>query len=1279
MEERNERNDDTAEFLAGVPSVSSVDVVVGGEDELPGLRGTDSTFCTNTTTTITDDNNSGDFKQGSGDPILDNNEPPSLFFTVNSSSLEDSDVGGGGSSELLRSMSERQGPTVSAPHSSRRAFTQRKLSDFAMGRLRHQKLPFVGRETEIKMLGTALDDACLRSSCTTNNSSSCASTSALPSSPNDQQQRQCHLVCIGGKSGSGKTALVKEALQKPARRRRRQHKLLNEPQQHPLPASTDGNSISLERSSLSSVFCVSGKFDYIQRDEPFVGLQPAMIELGHQIIELQQQQQKQQQKQQNSLPARLIEGLGSELSLLTSIMPNLADVVGAENVLHSSNAVRSQAEVTEAVPSTKNLSSLRQSADRLKFLLRKFIRIVTRHTPLVIILDDVQWSDSSSLLSVTSLLIDTTISNLMIVCCYRTDVESDIQPFLDTVVKPIQLEYQESRHIRLTELELGGIDVSQVAEILATCLSIDNNNAEEYHPQTTTSTTTMTPASDDDSTLNTFAKLVHKRTGGNVFHITQFLSSLVRDKLLTYDAGRAKWTWDINNVRTHSTVTVNVVDLVQEKLIHSSLPCKEWLLLGACLGARFNQQLLTKILDGFCDSTYNSELYKDAFGVPPAPFDTQVIVHWVEEGVIESVSSMSASTTSPNGKETDEFYQFIHDKIQEASLAMISNTSLLPKVRYTIGYILFQTLPQEELDGMAFMVADLLQAAPQLLPKDGSERLNIVLLNQSAGENSIRKSAFASALNFYRNAISLLPDDHWETLCDLSLDLYSSVAECALATGDFATMRGYGSKVLDNPEISILQKMRVAYVTMDADIADYAKDRQVDATRVGLNVLRELGCPLPKSSLMVNCKSLLGLLETKRSVKKKKLYDIQKLARSNDPTVIAVLKTLDKLTTASFITKPEIMPLCIVTSVKWTRRYGYTEYSAPAMAWNGLLLGSFMGDWDGGHAFGQACLEIAKNLDETVSRSNLIAYTYVVHFLLPFEKCIDPLLEAYENGLSTGDVESAMWSIFFYLHLHWLIGTGVERLLRDGTAYSRIMKDFGQIQQHRGASYWTQLFENLVAGPETSKLNGSAYNEDIGVPEMENAGDFVQLSAFYIAKLSACGFFGDFLEGADLAVKHTDNILKFLPGQAVLTSMLFMSGLCCYAMATTTKEAKFNRHAEKCRKKLKQWVRHGNPNCLHYESLLDAEKERYRGNKWLCVKHYESAILLAGRRGLTQYQALGNERFASYWRSVGNEEEAEYRFQESLRLYRDWGVNHKVELLLKSVPSVPKYLELSTN
>ena len=56
----------------------------------------------------------------------------------------------------------------------------------------------------------------------------------------------------------------------------------------------------------------------------------------------------------------------------------------------------------------------------------------------------------------------------------------------------------------------------------------------------------------------------------------------------------------------------------------------------------------------------------------------------------------------------------------------------------------------------------------------------------------------------------------------------------------------------------------------------------------------------------------------------------------------------------------------------------------------------------------------------------------------------------------------------------------------------------------------------------------------------------------------------------------------------------------------------------------------------YLESLLDAEYERYVSNQ----KHYESVILLSGRQGSTQFQSFGNERFDSYWKSRGKDEEA---------------------------------------
>ena len=73
---------------------------------------------------------------------------------------------------------------------------------------------------------------------------------------------------------------------------------------------------------------------------------------------------------------------------------------------------------------------------------------------------------------------------------------------------------------------------------------------------------------------------------------------------------------------------------------------------------------------------------------------------------------------------------------------------------------------------------------------------------------------------------------------------------------------------------------------------------------------------------------------------------------------------------------------------------------------------------------------------------------------------------------------------------------------------------------------------------------------------------------------------------------------------------------------------------------------------------------------------YESGILLAGRQGLTHYQAFGNERYAFYCKSTGNQEEANYRFKEALSLFDNWGALHKVEHLRGAYTGdVPSSLE----
>ena len=81
------------------------------------------------------------------------------------------------------------------------------------------------------------------------------------------------------------------------------------------------------------------------------------------------------------------------------------------------------------------------------------------------------------------------------------------------------------------------------------------------------------------------------------------------------------------------------------------------------------------------------------------------------------------------------------------------------------------------------------------------------------------------------------------------------------------------------------------------------------------------------------------------------------------------------------------------------------------------------------------------------------------------------------------------------------------------------------------------------------------------------------------------------------------------------------------------------------------------------EALLEAESLALKNNRGMAFRSFESAALLAGRRGLTQIQALANERFAVYLEEIGNEQDAEYRLKAATTLYREWGATAKVEQL----------------
>lgn len=331
----------------------------------------------------------------------------------------------------------------------------------------------------------------------------------------------------------------------------------------------------------------------------------------------------------------------------------------------------------------------------------------------------------------------------------------------------------------------------------------------------------------------------------------------------------------------------------------------------------------------------------------------------------------------------------------------------------------------------------------------------------------------------------------------------------------------------------------------------------------------------------------------------------------------------------------------------------------------GLLIGFFLGDFDAAVMFGRASVVFMNKASANTSeaRNCFITSIYCLHFQDPLKDMLAPLMVGYKKGISTGDMESSMWCIWFYLQVKWLTGAPLESLLGDSIFYSKMFVDFGQIIHSNTISPCKQLYDNLINGPQTCDLVGEYFDEVNDLASLAQRKAVSEIGHVYTIKIDACCFFADYCQGADIASKHGDYIQKMIPGRTDLPAFYYMASLCCFAAATETGKAKYLRQARKYRNIIKKWVNRGNKNCFHFDALLDAEHERYRGNQSVCVKLYEKGIVTAGRQGLLHFQALANERLATYWRSLNEVEEESYRLKEAVRLYDAWGAYHKVELL----------------
>jgi predicted ATPase len=250
-----------------------------------------------------------------------------------------------------------------------------------------------------------------------------------------------------------------------------------------------------------------------------------------------------------------------------------------------------------------------ETQNRFEAVLRGFIGAFARKEhPLALFLDDLQWLDSTTLKLLEQFLIHPDIRHLLLIGAYRDNEVAAGHPLMLTL-KAIRKTEAIVHEIVLTPLSLT--DVNQLLGDALRC---------------------------EPARARPLAELMHEKTGGNPFFTIQFLTTLAEEHLLKFEAREEAWRWDLNRIRVTS-FTDNVVDLMIAKLRRLPTATREALKRLSCLGNSVKISTLRAVHGGAEDEVH-SEFWEA-----------------VRAGMVLRLAGS---------------YTFVHDRVQEAAYALIS-------------------------------------------------------------------------------------------------------------------------------------------------------------------------------------------------------------------------------------------------------------------------------------------------------------------------------------------------------------------------------------------------------------------------------------------------------------------------------------------------------------------------------------------------------------------------------------------------------------------------------
>lgn len=863
--------------------------------------------------------------------------------------------------------------------------------------------------------------------------------------------------------------------------------------------------------------------------------------------------------------------------------------------------------------------------NRFNLLFQNFIHVFTTpEHPLVMFLDDLQWADLASLKLMQLLMTEGDRSHLLLIGAYRDNEASAAHPLMLT------LEEIRNANATIHALVLAPLSQGSLNQLVADTLHC---TAELAIPLT---------------------QLIYQKTQGNPFFSTQFLKALHEDGLIQFASSTGVWQCNIVAVK-ELALTNDVVEFMALQLQKLPLSTQTVLKLAACVGNQFDLATLAIVSE-------QSE-----------PDAAQALWPALQEGLIlpqNEIYKFYWSGASQIEKPEVEAvtYKFLHDRVQQAAYCLVPEDQK-QATHLKIGQRLLQKTPIDKQDDRIFEIVNQLNRGIDWLTQ-ASDRDQLVQLNISAGRKAKASTAYSAAVSYYQQGIELLPETAWEHQYAVALELHQEGAEAAYLSTDFEQMEQWANVVLAHAQTA-LDQVKVYEVKIQACIA---KNQLRQGVETAWPILSLLGIDLPPQPTQANIFQALQATATALA-ERGHPSELVHLPRMTDPQSLAALRILASMFGAAYNGFPELLPLLITKQVNVSLESGNAPLSAFAYVSYGFTLCAFAGELDTGYQFGELALRLIDHLHakELQARVSGIFNNCIRHWKAPLKETFPSLLEGYQVGLETGDLEWAGWCIFGYSFYSYCAGKELLGLETELDSYGTAIATLKQTTALNYHHIYHQAVLNLLGrSTQPCRLVGSIYDEAALLPQHQAANDRPAIYHLYINKIILSYLFGDYqqgLEQAAIAEAYTDGV----PGLFVRVLLPFYDSLLRLALDPNGTEGEPDDHWTKItanQAQLKQWADHAPTNHGHKHDLVVAEQYRVLGQYPEAMEWYDRAISSAEANGYLQEAALGNELAARFYLAWGKVKVAQTYMQEAYYGYAHWGAKAKTDELEKRYPQL---------